>query len=285
MLVTGTLTLNASYSAQSSNDIIFIVDGGLITWTASADFNVGTNSVFYLINGGSVSNGSGPCNAAKRISFGGSTIASCNGGGGASVASFTQINAAGGVNNSGPLPVDLINFDVTQTNRFNYLSWTTASEYNNSHFEIEKSTDGINFFKIASIKGAGSSNIITNYSYLGSGALNSYYRLKQIDFNGSFAYSKIIKSFGQENFPQLEVSVFPNPFQDRLTIEANMQDINFIEVKLFNKQGKRVQVLHSTEHQDGKAIIRLNVSFLPADIYFVHTLVNNKAFVSKVAKL
>lgn len=145
--------------------VIFIVDGGLITWTASADFNVGVNSIFYLINGGSITNSSGPCNPSKRISFGGTTVASCNGGGGSSVASFTNVNAAGGVYSAGPLPVDLIQFEVTQKDHFNNLIWTTASEYNNSHFDLQKSVDGINYFTIAAVKGAGTSDKIKHYNY------------------------------------------------------------------------------------------------------------------------
>jgi len=59
MLITGTLTINANYNVQASNDIVFIIDGGSITWNNNSDMNVGLNSTFVFINGGALISGAG----------------------------------------------------------------------------------------------------------------------------------------------------------------------------------------------------------------------------------
>ncbi len=94
------------------------------------------------------------------------------------------------------LPVELTKFTARPQNEKTKLEWTTASEKDNSRFEIERSTNGFEFTTIASVKGAGNSNIATNYSlydYAPAVGLN-YYRLKQVDHNGEYKYSQIISS-------------------------------------------------------------------------------------------
>lgn len=85
-----------------------------------------------------------------------------------------------------PLPVDLIEFNGVYYNAGLKLYWSTASEINNDYFDILKSFDGINYFKIKSIRGKGNSNVITNYEYIDYDVCNTivYYKLKQIDYDG-----------------------------------------------------------------------------------------------------
>jgi len=284
MLITGTLTINANYNVQASNDIVFIIDGGSITWSSNADLNAGHNSTFVFINGGALISGAGSCNASKRILFSGTSIVSCNGGGTA-LYSFAQYNTAGGGSVAGPLPVELIKFEVKNQGGYNKLFWVTASEYNNSHFEIQNSSDGVNFITIAKINGAGNSNQLIYYSYVDSSKSISYYRLKQIDFNGSFEYSKVIKISGQKNISINEVSVFPNPSNGKIKIEIIIPDIQNIQVTLYDKQGKTILSQSSIEYFDDISIISLDLSYLPTDIYFVQTIVDQKAIVTKLVKL
>jgi len=98
-----------------------------------------------------------------------------------------------------PLPVELINFtaslrDAQSTN----LNWITASEINNSHFEIERSIDGKEWLYVGQVKGNGTTNTIMNYSFVDRFGLAItspilYYRLKQVDYNGAYEYSDVRK--------------------------------------------------------------------------------------------
>ena len=97
-------------------------------------------------------------------------------------------------NSTGPLPIELLFFKALVANENQVLcKWSTATEINNDYFTVEKTQDGINYEFVTNVTGAGNSNTTLNYSiidpspYLGI----SYYRLKQIDFNGQYTYSQL----------------------------------------------------------------------------------------------
>jgi len=117
------------------------------------------------------------------------------------------------------LPIELLNFKATKLNEENVrLDWQTATEINNDHFELERSIDGYNFIKIATVDGAGNSNVILNYDYLDSEIELTnvcYYRLKQVDFDGKYSYSEI-ETVIFEDKPSL--LIYPNPSSGNLTI-------------------------------------------------------------------
>jgi hypothetical protein len=110
------------------------------------------------------------------------------------------------------LPVELLSFNANKQNASStQLLWETASEFNNDFFEIEKSDDALNFYSIGRIKGAGNRNDKTTYTFIDdteSKSTTSYYRLKQIDYNGVFAYSYIVNI---DNSLLNQLEIFPNP--------------------------------------------------------------------------
>ena len=92
------------------------------------------------------------------------------------------------------LPIDLISFSGEALYNHNLLQWVTATETNNDYFTLEKSLNGTHFEFIGTVDGAGNSTTIKQYLYkdIKPDVGISYYRLKQTDFDGSFAYSDII---------------------------------------------------------------------------------------------
>jgi hypothetical protein len=128
---------------------------------------------------------------------------------------------AGVISNFGNniLPITLLNFTAEKNGESVLLKWTTASETNNDYFEIEKSADGINFRVVAKIKGAGSSSQLVDYSYEDSNPFTgtSYYRLKQVDFDGRFTYSsiRVVHFNGTTVF-----SISPNPSKASFVIQS-----------------------------------------------------------------
>lgn len=140
-------------------------------------------------------------------------------------------------------PVELVNFTGKETNIGNNLTWTTLNESNNKHFEILKSTDGVNFLKIgtqlSNVKDGTSSQQL-NYSFLDKNkSESSYYRLNQIDFDGKSSLSNIIYvpvTFAN-NF---ENAVYPNPVSDVLNAAILSTDNNNLTFTLFDAAGKMV---------------------------------------------
>jgi hypothetical protein len=93
------------------------------------------------------------------------------------------------------LPIELISFEGHFNGELNVLQWSCATEINNDYFSLERSDDGVSWGSIVNISGVGNSNLITNYSYYDNTFLPerfNYYRLKQVDFDGSFKYFDII---------------------------------------------------------------------------------------------
>ncbi len=92
------------------------------------------------------------------------------------------------------LPVELLYFYVEKATNGALLSWETATEINNDYFDVEWSTDGINFESIGQVQGAGTTTEVQSYEFLHDNPVNgnNYYRLKQMDFDEVFEYSNIV---------------------------------------------------------------------------------------------
>jgi hypothetical protein len=93
------------------------------------------------------------------------------------------------------LPVDLLSFVGRTANGINILDWATASELNNAKFEVERSTDGVNFEYIGAVKGNGTTNVRHDYKFADNQPVSgvNYYRLRQIDTDGKYKYSNTIQ--------------------------------------------------------------------------------------------
>jgi hypothetical protein len=149
-----------------------------------------------------------------------------------------------GNGNGSPLPISLLNFAVQPVLENVAITWTTASETNNDYFTIERSIDGVNFESLIEVDGAGNSNQALHYKTTDLSPFEgqSYYRLKQTDFDGKFAYSEIrsvdfIHQVGTTNW-----TLFPNPTSlNGIYINTIEDDDRILSIKLFDLSGK---VLH-----------------------------------------
>ncbi len=118
-----------------------------------------------------------------------------------------------------PLPVELIGFDAFAKNEVSYLTWQTASEINNSHFNVQRSEDGENFETIGRVEGYGNSTQLLNYHFVDEEPLETnFYRLQQVDFNGDYEFSeaRLVRFFGED-----EIVLFPNPAKEVLNISLS----------------------------------------------------------------
>jgi hypothetical protein len=146
------------------------------------------------------------------------------------------------------IPVELTNFTANLNENSVELNWVTASETNNHGFEIQRSSGG-EFETLAFINGHGTTTETHVYNYtdrnLNDGDYN--YRLKQIDFNGAFEYSKTIKV--EINIP-LEFSLdqnYPNPFNPTTMIRFTLPQDGWVSLKFHNILGQEVNTLYEGE--------------------------------------
>lgn len=173
---------------------------------------------------------------------------------------------------NGPLPVKLVNFSASLNNNQTELNWSTASETNNKGFEVERSIDGENFETIGFVKGNGNSNNVHKYSFIDANQSSAFYRLKQIDFDGKFEYSNIVKVSNDE----ILVDLTPNPFNDNLVINSPTMIENAEIIDVTGKV-KLMEVVNSN-----KATI--NTSALSNGIYFIRINNGQKVITKRIIK-
>lgn len=163
-----------------------------------------------------------------------------------------------------PLPIELVSFSANLIENSEVLiNWKTASENGNSHFNIERSIDGVSFVTLAFIPGAGDSRSELNYSYSDPKPAigRNFYRLKQTDFSGEFEYSEIVSVFVKSELVENEYFVYPNPISktELLTIQYQSIGSQTILMKVYGLDGQIVQEL-SKSMEGGYGQIQLDVS-------------------------
>jgi hypothetical protein len=123
------------------------------------------------------------------------------------------------------LPVKLLSFSAKKMNGNVEVNWVTANEKNNSHFNVERSTNGADFDKIGKVDGKGNSAITTRYDYTDfkSPNVNLFYRLEQVDVDGKTTLSQVVM-IKSENGQVSSLSVYPNP-AIHATVNVSFQNI------------------------------------------------------------
>lgn len=140
------------------------------------------------------------------------------------------------------LPVELISFNGYLKNKKVELYWQTLSEINNQYFAVERSVDGINFEEISRVAGAGNSNSPIEYKTMDENPLGeiSYYRLRQVDFDGTEFYSNII-SVKNEN--DIEFEIYPNPSNGEFYLNLSNLENELVRIDISDITGR---VVHSS---------------------------------------
>ncbi len=130
-----------------------------------------------------------------------------------------KIVTFGSIEHNTLLPIELVSFAAECKDGDTEISWTTASEYSNDYFVLERSYDAVNFAEVARIAGAGNSISQTNYSHTVYGGGSAYYRLVQVDYDGTSTVSEmIVAECSNAADGDIDVKAYPNPFAGDLTL-------------------------------------------------------------------
>ncbi len=179
-----------------------------------------------------------------------------------------------------PLPVELTSFTATAIGSAVKLNWKTSTEVNNYGFDIEQAVisneeRNLNWNKIGFVNGNGNSNSPKNYSFVDDEVStgNYSYRLKQIDNDGQFEYSKVVDvSFMVPTEFSLEQN-YPNPFNPTTKIRYNIPDVGtsfmkFIQLKVYDVLGNEVETLVNENKPAGKYEVEFDGSGIATGIYY-----------------
>lgn len=200
-------------------------------------------------------------------SLGGPLPASCCG-----VVSSFQLTNLSNICNT-PLPLDLVSFRGENKNNINHLYWTSASEINFDYFIVERSSDGNSFEKIALIKANENSSQLQNYFFADKFPLTgiNYYRLKQVDFNGVFTFSKTISIENKSDGFNCNISTESNH-----TYSLHCNQPGNASISILNVQGNLLEefILNTNDN------VIIDLSKYPFGIYIlkIHSPEKNQTY-------
>ena len=172
------------------------------------------------------------------------------------------------------VPVELVSFSSSLAANVVTLSWSTATELNNHGFEIERSSDKAIWRTIGFREGNGTTSEPQQYSYSDKlsdiASAKLYYRLKQIDFNGSFEYFPNALGIEVEIAPAIfSLSQnYPNPFNPTTIIKYAMSNEQYASLKVYDVLGNEIATLVNEEKEAGIYEVEFNATGIPSGIYF-----------------
>jgi hypothetical protein len=176
------------------------------------------------------------------------------------------------------IPVELASFSASVKENHVILNWQTATELNNSGFQVERIQENNEWNEIGFVIGNGTTTEIHNYTFEDKNLLAGiyYYRIKQIDFNGTYEYFNLgdeIKISSPDNFMLLQN--YPNPFNPTTTIKFSLPEKTNLLLTVYNSIGKEVVTLINDEKQAGSHEVEFNATGLTSGIYYYKIVTND----------
>jgi hypothetical protein len=181
--------------------------------------------------------------------------------------------------NNAPLPVELLTFSALPNDEGNIdVYWETSSETNNDYFAVQRSQDGINFSEIGQVPGAGTSQTLNSYIYTDKDPLpgRSYYRLRQVDFDGMYKYSDIVRV---DMEGRLRLTAFPNPVKDdKFLLDFHVQLESPTYISLHDRTGR---LIYTGIARAGSSTYEINLPSSPSSGVYLLRAVNNESTLQK----
>ncbi len=189
-----------------------------------------------------------------------------------------------------PLPVEMTSFNVENKGGFVVLNWTTATETNNKGFEIERRFDNAlnpenNWQSVGFIDGHGTTTKQNTYTFTDHiKKFGSYiYRLKQLDFDGTYSYGKEVKVTAGNRPDKFTLDQnYPNPFNPETVIKFELPKSSKIILTVYNILGQKVKELVNGNYNEGTYEVKFNADNLTSGIYFYELRYDNNVLVKKM---
>ena len=222
------------------------------------------------------------CAANYTVAGGTNTVLLQSANGTGNSISWIQVNTPGFSNfyimsGISPLKIDLESIRATNLGSSNRVDWSTASEQAGDRFEIERSTDGEHFIKLADLNAKGTPS---TYSHMDERAVTgiNYYRLKLVDLSGAFAYSDIVQASVKSGI-SFDVEVYPNPASDKVHVRVNGAKAGNASVLILDITGRVVRTVVMTGSH-----IDIDMARLPSGAYMVKYTDDSHSKTQKVTK-
>jgi hypothetical protein len=184
---------------------------------------------------------------------------------------------------AGTVPVTMLSFDAARVGKSNNLTWTTTNEINSSKFEIERSTNGINYVSIGSVNAIGNGASKQSYRFMDANPAkgNNYYRIKTIDIDNSYKLS-VVRNV--KNLGFVEMMINPNPVASTMNISLEAEANEKATIVITDLSGRKVYN-GTTNVIAGTNNIPVNVNNLNKGIYLVTLQLSGETLIKKITKL
>ena len=192
----------------------------------------------------------------------------------------------------GTVPIELYDF-VGRWNdqkEVSELEWVTDVEVNSYYFAVERTNDlSSEFEEIGRVQAAGNSSVTNYYDYEDDTIFESgeyYYRLRMVDLDGSYSYSKVIVVEVDMELREQEIGllVYPNPVIDEITVEMSVERRSQFEGGIYDAIGKLIQDIDIQTLDAGKTNLRVDVSNLPVGTYLLRIKIDNDVIFERITK-
>jgi len=181
----------------------------------------------------------------------------------------------------------MTSFSANSVNGNVELLWKTATEKNNNGFDVERKSATSEFVKIGFVKGNGTTTNLSTYAFTDKNVKEDFpYRLKQIDFDGTFAYSNIVNA-STSSLPTTFTLAqnFPNPFNPSTTISYSLPKAGVVTLAIFNTLGQKVKEVVNGFQEAGNYTVSLNASDLSSGNYIYNISLNGQSINKKMLLL
>jgi Secretion system C-terminal sorting domain len=184
------------------------------------------------------------------------------------------------VQDTSPLPVELSAFSGKNEGDVNRLLWTSLSETNTDFFDLERSHNGSDFYNIAQIAAAKNSETVKNYSYEDRTFKNgdNFYRLKMVDLDGSYEYSKIIHIISGD---AADFEIHPNPSTGKFNLYWPEKTQSISSIRIYNTLGDLIREL---DPNVGGQKLDLDLSDAPVGVYLIQVQINGTLHAQQVVR-
>ncbi|MFT3911629.1 MAG: T9SS type A sorting domain-containing protein [Ferruginibacter sp.] len=192
------------------------------------------------------------------------------------------INAAGG-----PTPVKMTTFKASLVNKNGYLQWTTESELNSNYFIVERSNDGVHFDARGKVAANGTTSFTHNYTYTDVINTNSpivYYRLKIVDNDGQYGFSKIVAIKLNGSLNVNDMNVFPNPFISDIKVSVTSPADELATFRIISFDGKEMMNRKVSLQKGDNIVVLTDFGKITKGSYILEVSTSTDKFIKKIVK-
>lgn len=263
-------TLTRKWTVQTGGGVFSGTSVNGVAWTQTGSLHISTGNGIYFIDQTTANSAALTVQATQVLSLSGLTDLASN--------QFPSQST---------LPVSFGEIAVKQVGAIADVSWTTLSEFNNNHFVVERSNDAVNFKAVGTVAGKGNSSFTQYYSFSDAiGSANSviYYRIQQVDADGTSSYSKTVALRLGSSARISNYTAYPNPFTNNIKLQIDANGREDVMIRINSLAGQTLVSKRITLQAGNNIVVFDNLQQLQSGIYLLEVVGNDGKHVQRLIK-